>query len=278
MTAAPPVSADGALTHRQILTILSGLILGMFLAALDQTIVSTAIRTIGDDLHGLSIQAWVTTAFLVTSTIATPIFGKLSDIYGRKPLFMIAITIFIVGSALCGISQSMYMLAAFRAFQGIGAGGLFPLALAIMGDIIPPRERARYQGYFMAVFATASVLGPVVGGFFAGQSSILGISGWRWIFYINVPIGVAALFVVMRVLQLGHHRKDHRIDWNGAAALVLTLVPWLIIAEQGRVWGWGSASAYVCYLLGAIGLGAFLFIETRMGDDALLPMRLFRGR
>src|SRR6476620_5552423 len=168
-------ATDGPLTHKQILTILTGLMLGMFLAALDQTIVATAIRTIGDDLHGLSAQAWVTTAFLITSTIATPLYGKLSDIYGRKPLFMIAITIFITGSALCGLSQSMYMLAAFRAFQGLGAGGLFSLALAIMGDLIAPRERARYQGYFLAVFATSSVLGPVIGGFFAGQQSILGI-------------------------------------------------------------------------------------------------------
>src|SRR5438309_4091385 len=201
-------SESGGLSHRQILTILSGLMLGMFLAALDQTIVSTAIRTIGDDLNGLSVQAWVTTAFLITSTISTPLFGKLSDIYGRKPFYMLAISIFIVGSALCGLAQNMYMLAAFRAFQGIGAGGIMPLALAIIGDIIPPRERARYQGYFMAVFATSSVLGPVVGGFFAGQAQIFGISGWRWIFYINVPIGIAALFVVMRVLQLGHHRRD----------------------------------------------------------------------
>src|SRR5947199_7930838 len=176
------VSAEpGGLSHKQIMTILSGLLLGMFLAALDQTIVSTAIRTIGDDLNGLSMQAWVTTAFLVTSTIATPLFGKLSDIYGRKPLFMLAISIFVLGSALCGLAQSMYMLAAFRAFQGIGAGGLMPLVLAIIGDIIPPRQRAKYQGYFMAVFATSSVLGPVVGGFFAGQSEILGITGWRWI-------------------------------------------------------------------------------------------------
>ena len=193
MSAPAPAASAGDLSHKQIMTILSGLILGMFLAALDQTIVSTAIRTIGDDLHGLSIQAWVTTAFLITSTIATPLFGKLSDIYGRKPFFMLAISIFILGSALCGLAQSMYQLAAFRAFQGIGAGGLFPLALAIIGDIIPPRERARYQGYFMAVFATASVLGPVIGGFFAGTDSIFGITGWRWIFYINVPIGILAL-------------------------------------------------------------------------------------
>jgi EmrB/QacA subfamily drug resistance transporter len=267
---------SGGLSHKQIMTILSGLMLGMFLAALDQTIVSTAIRTIGDDLNGLSVQAWVTTAFLITSTISTPLFGKLSDIYGRKPFFMLAITIFIVGSALCGLAQSMYMLAAFRAFQGIGAGGLMPLALAIIGDIIPPRERARYQGYFMAVFATSSVLGPVVGGFFAGQSNILGVVGWRWIFYINVPIGIFALFVVMRVLRLDHTRREHRIDWSGAGALVVGLVPLLIIAEQGRTWGWGSVSAYICYVLGALGIAAFIWVEGRMGDEALLPLRLFR--
>ena len=271
-------SPTGALSHKQIMAILSGLLLGMFLAALDQTIVSTAIRTIGDDLNGLSAQAWVTTAFLVTSTIATPLFGKLSDIYGRKPLFMIAITIFIGGSALCGLAQSMYMLAAFRAVQGIGAGGLMPLALAIVGDIIPPRERARYQSYFMATFASASVLGPVIGGFFAGQSSIFGIRGWRWIFYINLPIGILALFVVARVLHLQHTPRPSRIDWGGAFALALTLVPLLIIAEQGRTWGWASAGAIICYVLGVAGLVAFIGAEKRIKDDALLPLRLFHGR
>jgi EmrB/QacA subfamily drug resistance transporter len=223
------------------------------------------------------VQAWVTTAFLITSTIATPLMGKLSDIYGRKPLFMLAITIFILGSALCGVAHSMYQLAAFRAFQGIGAGGLFPLALAIIGDIIPPRQRARYQGYFMAVFATASVLGPVAGGFFAGQASILGISGWRWIFYINVPIGILALVVVQAVLKLDHVRRDHRIDWTGAGMLVVGLVPLLVIAEQGRTWGWDSASALICYVLGAIGLVAFVWVERKMGDEALLPLRLFKN-
>ena len=169
-TAAPVESEGGELTHRQILTILVGLLLGMFLAALDQTIVSTAIRTIADDLGGLSQQAWATTAFLITRTIATPLYGKLSDIYGRKPFFLIAISIFILGSVTCTFAQSMYQLAAFRALQGIGAGGLFSLALTILGDIVPPRERARYQGYFLAVFATSSVSGPVIGGLFAGRA------------------------------------------------------------------------------------------------------------
>jgi EmrB/QacA subfamily drug resistance transporter len=274
-TTAPAES--GGLSHKQIMTILSGLMLGMFLAALDQTIVATAIRTIGDDLHGLEAQAWVTTAFLITSTISTPLMGKLSDIFGRKPLFMFSITIFVLGSALCGLSQSMYMLAAFRAFQGIGAGGIMPLALAIIGDIIPPRQRARYQGYFMAVFATSSVLGPVIGGFFAGQASIGPFAGWRWIFYINVPIGIFALIVVEAVLKLDHTKRSSRIDWNGAAALVLGLVPLLIVAEQGRDWGWASAGAFACYVVGAIGLVLFVLIERHMGDAALLPLRLFRS-
>jgi EmrB/QacA subfamily drug resistance transporter len=253
------------------------LMLGMFLAALDQMIVSTAIRTIGDDLDGLSLQAWVTTAFLITSTIATPLYGKLSDIYGRKPLYLFAIVVFVLGSALCGLSQSMYMLAAFRAFQGIGAGGLMSLALAIIGDIIPPRERARYQGYFMAVFATSSVLGPVIGGFFAGTPSIFGVTGWRWIFYINVPIGVAAFLVITRVLHVEHHRRDHRIDVWGATALIVGLVPLLIVAEQGREWGWGSPAAFACYLVGAFGIAWFVQNEGRMGDEALLPLKLFRN-
>ncbi|MYS21388.1 drug resistance transporter, EmrB/QacA subfamily [Streptomyces sp. DvalAA-14] len=272
-TAAPPA----AYSHRQIMVILSGLLLGMFLAALDQTVVSTAIYKIGESLNGLTAQAWVTTSFLITSTIATPLYGKLSDQYGRKPFFLFAIAVFIIGSALCMLSTSMYMLAGFRAFQGIGAGGLFSLAFAIVGDIIPPRERAKYQGYFMAVFATSSVLGPVVGGALAGQDQLLGIDGWRWIFLINVPIGVVALIVVGRVLHVKHDPRKHRVDYPGAVALIVALVPLLIIAEQGREWGWGSATAFACYIIGAIGIVGFLFAERRAGDEALLPMRLFRN-
>ena len=274
----PSVQDDGALSHKQIVTILIGLMMGMFLAALDQTVVSTAIRTIADDLNGFSLQAWATTAFLITSTISTPLYGKLSDIYGRKPFFLFAISIFIAGSALCGLSRSMYELAAFRAIQGIGAGGLFSMALAIIGDIVPPRQRARYQGYFLAVFGTSSVLGPVLGGLFAGANSILGISGWRWIFYINVPIGLAALVVVNRVLHIPHTRRDHRIDWQGAVALIIGLVPLLIVAEQGRIWGWSSGRSMLCYGLGIVGLVLFYLAERMCKDDALIPLRLFRGR
>ena len=265
------------LSHKQILEILGGLMLGMFLAALDQTIVTSAIRTIGDDLHGLSVQAWVTTAYLITATISTPLYGKLSDIYGRKRFFLAAITIFVIGSAACSFSTSMYMLAGFRAFQGLGAGGLFSLALAIIGDIVPPRERARYQGYFLAVFGTSSVLGPVIGGFFAGASSILGITGWRWVFLVNVPIGIAALAVVAKVLQVGHTRRNHRIDWWGAITICVCLVPLLTVAEQGRDWGWGSGRSILCYAVGGAGLALFILAEALMKEDALIPLRFFRN-
>ncbi|MFB9376117.1 MDR family MFS transporter [Kineococcus gynurae] len=277
-TTAETSAPSPALTHRQILAILSGLLLGMFLAALDQTIVSTAIRTIADDLDGFSLQAWATTAFLITSTISTPLYGKLSDMYGRRPFFIAAITIFVIGSALCGIAGSMYELAGFRALQGLGAGGLMSLALTIIADIVEPRERAKYQAYFMAVFGTSSVLGPVLGGFFSGQSEILGLPGWRWIFWINVPIGAFALFVVFRNLKLPRRSTRHRIDWPGALALVTTLVPVLIVAEQGRIWGWGSTSSIVCYAIGVVGLIGFLLAERAYGDEALLPLRMFSGR
>jgi EmrB/QacA subfamily drug resistance transporter len=277
---APPTTApaaDGRFTHRQIMTVLVGLMMGMFLASLDQTVVSTAIRTIGDDLHGLSVQAWVTTAYLITSTISTPLYGKLSDLYGRKPFYLLAITLFLIGSAASAFSTSMYMLAVFRAFQGLGAGGLFSLALAIIGDMVSPRERARYQGYILAVFGTSSVLGPVIGGFFAGTSSILAIAGWRWVFLINVPIGLVALVVVWYTLNLPHTRREARIDWGGAAALVICLVPLLIVAEQGREWGWESSRALICYGIGLLGLVLFIVDQYRMGDDALIPLRFFRN-
>ncbi|HEX6936331.1 MAG TPA: MDR family MFS transporter [Actinomycetes bacterium] len=278
MSTAAPTAEHVELTHRQIMTILSGLMAGMFLAALDQTIVATSIRTIADDLQGLSVQAWATTAYLITATISTPLYGKLSDLYGRRPFFLAAITIFVIGSMLCGFAQSMWQLAAFRAIQGLGAGGLFSLALTIIGDIVPPRERAKYQGYFLAVFGTSSVLGPVIGGFLAGQDEILGITGWRWVFLVNVPVGAAALALVMRSLHLPHHRREHSIDWPGALALVTGLTPLLLLAEQGRDWGWASPTSLTLMVVGVLGIVAFVLAERRYGDDALLPLRLFRGR
>ena len=242
--------AGGVMTHRQILFIIFGLMAGMFLSSLDQTIVGTSMRTIADDLKGLDAQAWVTTAYLITSTIATPIYGKLSDIFGRRPLFIIAIVIFLLGSVAAGFATSMYQLAGFRALQGLGAGGLMALPLAIMGDILAPRERAKYQGYFLAVFGVSSVIGPLVGGLLSGTDFILGITGWRWVFLINIPIGVAALAIVLRFLHIPHTRHSVRIDWWGAATVVLALVPLLLVAEQGREWGWGSPGALACYIVG----------------------------
>jgi EmrB/QacA subfamily drug resistance transporter len=266
------------MSHRQILFVIFGLMAGMFLSALDQTVVGTAIRTIGDDLHGLSQQAWVTTAYLIVSTISTPIYGKLSDIFGRRPLFIIAIVIFVVGSILAVFSTSMIELAVFRAIQGLGAGGLMSMPLAIMGDMLAPRERAKYQGYFLAVFGISSLVGPLVGGLFAGADQILGIAGWRWVFLINVPIGVVALLIVLRFLHLPKHAPGSvRIDWWGATAVVVALVPLLLVAEQGRDWGWDSPAAIACYVIGAAGILAFIFIEMAMKDDALIPLKLFRS-
>ena len=271
-------AVSAPMTHRQILTILSGLMAGMFLAALDQTIVATSIRTIADDLQGLSVQAWATTAYLITATISTPLYGKLSDLYGRRPWFVTAITVFLIGSAMCGFAQSMWELAAFRAVQGLGAGGLFSLALTIIGDIVPPRERAKYQGYFLAVFGTSSVLGPVVGGFLAGQDSLLGITGWRWVFLVNVPVGIGALVIVLRSLHIPHTRREHRIDWPGALALVVGLTPLLLLAEKGRDWGWGSPLSLGTLVVGLLGIVGFVLSERHYGADALLPLHLFRGR
>ena len=269
---------EKGLTHRQILVLMSGLLLGMFLAALDQTIVSTAMRTIADKLDGQTAQAWVTTAYLVTSTVSTPLYGKLSDLYGRKPFYLFAIVTFLVGSVLCGQAHSIYELAAYRAIQGLGAGGLLSLAFAIVGDLIAPRERARYQAYFTSVFATSSVLGPVAGGFFAGQNTLLGIDGWRWIFFLNIPIGVAAFFVVSRNLQLPRSRKEHRIDYIGAALLVSTVVPVLLLAEKGREWGWGSGLSLSLTAIAVLSFIAFLPREAAVGEDAILPLRIFRDR
>jgi EmrB/QacA subfamily drug resistance transporter len=271
-----PQEEDGGLPHRQIMLVVYGLMLGMLLAALDMTIMGTATKTIADQLHGQTIQAWVTTAYLITSTIATPLYGKLSDIYGRKPMYLSAISLFLIGSVLSGIANSMYELAAYRAVQGLGAGGLMSLALAIIADIVSPRQRSRYQGYFMSVWGLSSVAGPVVGGFFAGVDTFLGIEGWRWVFLVNIPIGIIALVVVTRFLNVPHHKVDHRIDYWGAAALAVGLVPLLIVAEQGREWGWGSGAAVSMYVLGVLGLAAFVFVESRMGDEALIPLRLFR--
>ena len=276
--AAAESAKTGVMTKRQIQLVLVGLMSGMFLSALDQSIVGTAMRTIADDLKGLEQQAWVTTAYLITSTIATPIYGKLGDIFGRRRLFIAAISIFIFGSALAGFAADMPQLAAFRAVQGIGAGGLFSLAITVLADIVPPRERARYQGLFLAVFGSSSVLGPLVGGLFAGVNQILWISGWRWVFLINLPIGAVALFMVVSFLHVPHTPKKHRIDWWGAVTIVIAVVPLLIVAENGRDWGWGSQNSILMYVTGVVGIIAFVMAERKAGHEAILPLNLFKSK
>ncbi|HEY8753254.1 MAG TPA: MDR family MFS transporter [Arthrobacter sp.] len=270
-------AAGETLTQRQVVTVMVGLMLGMFLASLDQTIVSTSIYTIANDLDGLSLQAWATTAYLITSTVSTPLYGKLSDIFGRRPLYLIAIVIFLAGSLYAGSVHSMTELAIARGVQGLGAGGLLALALTIIGDIVSLKDRAKFQGYFMSVFGISSVLGPVVGGAFAGSANILGFDGWRWVFFINLPIGLAALTVVFIFLHLPAKHVKQKIDYWGAAAITLAIVPLLLVAEQGRSWGFTSLNSFLCYGLGAVGIIWFLLAEKRAGDYALIPLRLFRN-
>jgi EmrB/QacA subfamily drug resistance transporter len=270
-------AAGETLTQRQVVTVMVGLMLGMFLASLDQTIVSTSIYTIANDLDGLSLQAWATTAYLITSTVSTPLYGKLSDIFGRRPLYLTAIAIFLAGSLYAGSVHSMTELAIARGVQGLGAGGLLALALTIIGDIVSLKDRAKFQGYFMSVFGISSVLGPVVGGAFAGSANILGFDGWRWVFFINLPIGLAALAVVFMFLHLPVKHVKQKIDYWGAAAITLAIVPLLLVAEQGRSWGFTSLNSFLCYGLGVVGIVWFLLAEKRAGDYALIPLRLFRN-
>ena len=261
--------ANGYLSHRQILVVMGGLMVGMFLSALDQSIVGTALPRIVSDLGGLDKLSWVVTAYLLTATASTPLWGKISDLYGRKLLFQIAILTFLVGSLLAGFSQNIEQLIGFRAIQGLGGGGLMALALATIGDIVPPRERGRYQGYFAAVFGTSSVLGPVLGGWFADGP------GWQWIFFINIPIGIVALIVTSAALKIPHVRRDHTIDYLGAALVVSAVSCFLLYtAWAGPGLGWGSATG-VNLLVGGFVLSVlFVFVELR-ASEPIIPMRLF---
>ncbi|MFH8347791.1 oxytetracycline resistance efflux MFS transporter OtrB [Streptomyces sp. NPDC018045] len=275
-TADEAARADGAFTHRQILTAMSGLLLAVFLAALDQTVVATAMRTVADDLHGQTEQAWATTAYLIASVLAMPFYGKLSDIYGRKPMYLIAIAVFVAGSVLCGTAGSMAELALFRAVQGLGGGGLMSLPTAVVADLAPVRERGRYFAFLQLAWVAASVVGPLAGGAFAEAGEVFGVDGWRWVFLVNVPLGLLALVTVRKALALPHERRKHRMDVLGAAALALFLVPLLIVAEQGRSWGWNAPASLALIALGAAGLALFVPVELRRGDAAVLPLRLFR--
>ncbi|MDX3804285.1 MFS transporter [Streptomyces sp. AK04-3B] len=255
-----------------VLVSIGALLLGMLLAALDQTIVSTALPTIVSDLGGMEHLSWVVTAYLLASTAATPLWGKLGDQYGRKRLFEAAIVLFLIGSALCGMAQNMPQLIAFRALQGLGGGGLMVLSMAIVGDIVPPRDRGRYQGLFGAVFGATSVLGPLLGGLFTEHLS------WRWVFYVNLPVGVVALAVIAAVLRIPRRSTKHVIDYLGTfliASVATCLV--LVASLGGTTWDWGSPQIVALALLGALLAVAFVAVERRAAEP-VLPLKLFRVR
>ncbi|MFJ7491737.1 MFS transporter [Streptomyces sp. NPDC097727] len=269
----PPAPAPGEdRSTRSVMAAIGALLLGMFLAALDQTIVSTALPTIVSDLGGLEHLSWVVTAYLLASTAATPLWGKLGDQYGRKKLFQAAIVIFLIGSALCGVAQNMPQLIGFRALQGLGGGGLIVLSMAIVGDIVAPRERGKYQGLFGAVFGATSVLGPLLGGFFTQHLS------WRWVFYVNLPIGVVALLVIAAVLYIPVRRTQHTIDYLGTfliASVATCLV--LVASLGGTTWAWGSAQIIGLAVLSVLLLIAFVHVERRAAEP-VIPLKLFRIR
>ena len=273
MTASNPPLQDRApieLPHRERMEILFAVLLGILLAALDQTIVGTALPTIVTDLNGNDVYTWAFTSYLLTATISGPIYGKLSDLYGRRNIFIIGVAIFLIGSLLCGLSQEMWQFILFRGIQGLGAGALFPVALAIIGDIFAPSERGKYQGFFGAVFGLSSVIGPAIGGI------ITDTIGWHWIFYVNIPLGIVVLTVIWRVLPV--HTEDvadRSLDYAGAALLTGALVPILVGLTNKQTGDWADLSVGGLILLGFIILPIFLWVESR-AHEPLVPLRLFR--
>src|SRR3954463_5688249 len=255
----------------RILAIYAGLMVTLLLAALDQTIVSTALPRIVSDLGGLTQYSWVFTAYLLATTVTVPLYGKLGDVYGRRPLFLISIVIFLIGSALCGLAQGMTELVIFRAIQGIGAGGLFPLSLAVIGNIVPPRDRGRWQGLIGAVFAAASIIGPAIGGFIVDNAS------WRWVFLVNLPVGGVALVVISITMPRRAPLTDHSIDWLGAGVLAAGIGALLL----GLVWGgkeypWGSLHVVGALALAAALLVVFALVERR-AREPILPFEILRN-
>ncbi len=272
VTTAPVDQALPDAEHRRIMVILGALMLGMALAALDQTIVATALPTIAGDLHGLNHLSWVVTAYLLATCISTPLWGKLGDQYGRKGLFQLAIVIFLAGSMLSGLSQTMAELIGFRAIQGIGAGGLMVGAQAIMGDVVPARQRGRYLGYFGVVFGVTNVAGPLLGGWFTEHLT------WRWIFYINVPLGIVALFVVATALHIPMSRVRHKIDWAGTALLSVGVTCIILLTSwAGSEYAWGSSTIIGLGLIALVTLAVFCWVETKAAEP-IIPLWLFKNR
>ncbi|MFR9791422.1 MDR family MFS transporter [Streptomyces sp. MB22_4] len=266
--AAKDVSGDERVA-RGVLVSIGALLLGLLLAALDQTIVSTALPTIVSDLGGLEHLSWVVTAYLLASTAATPLWGKLGDQYGRKKLFQTAIVIFLVGSALCGMAQNMPQLIGFRALQGLGGGGLMVLSMAIVGDIVPPRDRGRYQGLFGAVFGATSVLGPLLGGLFTEHLS------WRWVFYVNLPVGIVALAVIAAALRIPVRSERHVIDYLGTFLIACVATCLVLVASLGGItWAWASPQIISLAVLGVLLAAAFVAVERRAAEP-VLPLGLF---
>jgi EmrB/QacA subfamily drug resistance transporter len=260
------------LPHRERIEILIAVLLGIFLAALDQTIVGTALPVIVTELKGNDVYTWAFTSYLVTATVSGPIYGKLSDIFGRRPLFMFGVSVFLIGSILCGLSQNMTMFIAFRGLQGLGAGALFPIALAIIGDIFAPSERGRYQGFFGAVFGVSTLVGPALGGVITDNV------GWHWIFYVNVPIGAVVLYVIWRVLPTHHERDaDRHIDYLGAVLLAAALVPILIGFTNKQFGEWTDPQVGGLIVLGLVLAAVFVFVESR-SPEPIVPLNLFRIR
>jgi EmrB/QacA subfamily drug resistance transporter len=264
-------------SHREIMIILGGLMTGMLLAALDQTIVSTALKSIVEDFNGLDHYTWVVTAYLLTSTASTPLYGKISDLYGRRIVFQFAIVTFLIGSIAAGAAQNMSQLIATRAVQGLGAGGLMALTFVIIGDIVPPRERGRYQGYFGAVWGLSSVAGPLLGGFFSDRDTILGVTGWRWIFYINIPFAIAALVITSAVLHIPKVKREHKIDYLGALLLVTAVTTTLLaVSIYGPQDGWGNSKTLTYLAVGLILTVVFLKWESK-AVEPIIPLTLFKN-